>query len=175
MRRSRGNHRVPLDGRELAQRCAAATCRFRGCSVRAGAHLLSLAAPACSGRRSAGIAPAKPSAFAPPHPRATSAALGLRPPRDLRSRLASLISELASHEVPGFGAAALPSALGHEVLASALANCEGPRRLRIRPAVANLPPPPRHPCWRTKCRDAAISTRTKALEGLESCRRGGAS
>jgi hypothetical protein len=30
-------------------------------------------------------------------------------------------------------------------------------------------------CWRGKCRDVAISTRTKAPEGLESCRRGGAS
>ena len=121
MRRWRGNQPVPLDGRELAQRRAAATCRFRGCSVRAGTHLL------CSPRRHApagvrpGSRPAKPSAFAPPHPRATSAALGLRPPRALRLHLASLISELASHEVPGFGAAALPSALGLEALAAALA------------------------------------------------------
>jgi hypothetical protein len=35
--------------------------------------------------------------------------------------LASFISELASHEVPGFVAPALPSLLGLEVLASALA------------------------------------------------------
>jgi hypothetical protein len=48
-------------------------------------------------------------------------ALELRPPRALRSRLASFISELASHEVPGFGAPALPSALGLKALASALA------------------------------------------------------
>jgi hypothetical protein len=72
-------------------------------------------------------------------------ALGLRPPRASRSRLASFISELASHEVPGLGAPALPSALGLEALASALAIREGPRRLRIRPAVAILPPPPRQP------------------------------
>jgi hypothetical protein len=48
-------------------------------------------------------------------------ALGLRPPRALPSRMASFISELASHEVPGFGAPALPSALGLEALALALA------------------------------------------------------
>jgi len=48
-------------------------------------------------------------------------ALGLRPPRAFRSRMASFISELASHEVPGFGAPALPSALGPEALAPALA------------------------------------------------------
>jgi hypothetical protein len=53
----------------------------------------------------------------------------------LRSRLSSFISELASHEVPGFGAPALPSTLGLKALASALAS-RGPRRLRIRPAVA---------------------------------------
>jgi hypothetical protein len=35
--------------------------------------------------------------------------------------MASFISELASHEVPGFGAPALPSALGLEALALALA------------------------------------------------------
>jgi len=48
-------------------------------------------------------------------------ALRLRPPRALRSRMASFISELASHEVLGFGAPALPPALGLEALASALA------------------------------------------------------
>jgi len=35
--------------------------------------------------------------------------------------MASFISELASHEVPEFGAPALPSSLGLEALASALA------------------------------------------------------
>jgi hypothetical protein len=58
--------------------------------------------------------------------------------------LSSFISELASHEVPGFGAPALPSALGLEALASAL-TMQGPRRLHIRPAVANLPSSPRQP------------------------------
>jgi hypothetical protein len=62
-----GNHPVPLDGRELAQRRAAATCRSRGCSVRARSHLLLPAAPACAGRRRPGSHPAEPSAFAPPH------------------------------------------------------------------------------------------------------------
>lgn len=37
-------------------------------------------------------------------------------------------------------------------------------------AVAILPPPPWQACWRSKCRDAAISTHTKALERPESCR-----
>jgi hypothetical protein len=80
-----------------------------------------LAAPACSGSRRPGPAPAKPSALAPPHPRAASAGARSPPPRALRSRLSSFISELASHEVPGFGAPALPSALGLKALASALA------------------------------------------------------
>jgi hypothetical protein len=48
-------------------------------------------------------------------------ALGLHSPRAIRSRLSSFISELASHEAPGFGAPTLPSALGLEALASALA------------------------------------------------------
>jgi hypothetical protein len=66
-----------------------------------------------------GSHPAKPSAFAPPHPlRCLHTALGLRPPPALPSRFASFISELASHEVPGFGASALPSALGLEALRS---------------------------------------------------------
>jgi hypothetical protein len=39
--------------------------------------------------------------------------------------MSSFISELASHEVPGFGAPALPSSLGLEALASALAIARG--------------------------------------------------
>jgi hypothetical protein len=46
--------------------------------------------------------------------------LGLRP-ASLPVRLVSFISELASHEVPGFGAPVLPSVLGLEALAPALA------------------------------------------------------
>jgi hypothetical protein len=145
---------------------------FRGCSVRAGAHLL------CSPLRHApaGIGRDRIPRSRPRSRRLTLAlplqAFGLRR-REPPVVLCLLLSELASHEVPGLGAPALLSALGLEDLASALAI--GPRRLRIRPAVASLPPPPRQPCWRTKCRDVAISTRTKASEGLESCRRGGAS
>jgi hypothetical protein len=101
-------------------------------------------------------------------------ALGLRPPRPLRSRMASFISELASHEVPGFGAPALPSVLGLEALASASAiardhgvSASGRRWRSCLRRLGNQ--------LGIKCRDAAISTRTKAPEGLESCRRGGAS
>jgi hypothetical protein len=175
MRRWSGNHPAPLDGRELARRRAAATCRpqrmFSSC--RSSPPLL--ATQACSGRRSTGSHPPKPSAFAPPHPRAASA--GVRSPSASGppSRLTSFISELASNEVPGFGAPALPSALGLEALAPALAIARDDGVFRIRPAVASLPPPPRQPCWCTKCRDVAISTRTKAPEGLEPCRRGRAS
>jgi hypothetical protein len=94
---------------------------FRGCSVRAGTHLLLLAAPACSGSTRPGSHPAKPSAFAPPPPHAASADARSPSAASLRSRMASFVSELASHEVPGFGAPALPSALGLEALASASA------------------------------------------------------
>ena len=88
--------------------------------------------------------------------------------------LASFISELASHEVPGFWAPALPSALVLEPLASALAitrddgaSASGRRWrscLRRHGSLLGI-----------KCRNVAIPTRTKAPEGLESCRRGGAS
>jgi hypothetical protein len=88
--------------------------------------------PPCSPRWHApagvrpGSHPAKPSAIAPPHPlRCLHTALGLRPPPALPSRFASFISELASHEVPGLGAPALPSALGLEALASASAIARG--------------------------------------------------
>jgi hypothetical protein len=90
------------------------------------------------------------------------------------SRLTSFISELASHEVPGFGAPALPSALGLEAIASALAIA--------RDHGVSAPVGGGDSCLRrhgnllaTKCRDVAISTRTKAPDGLQSCRRGGAS
>jgi len=85
--------------------------------------------------------------------------------REPRSRFDSVVSERASHEVPGFGSPALPSALGLKALAPASAIARDHGVFRIRPAVAILPPPPRQPCWRTKCRDAAISTPTKAPEG----------
>ena len=75
--------------------------------------------------------PAKPSVVAPSHPHAASACVRLRPPRVLPSRMASLISELASHEVPGFGAPALPSALGLEALA---------QHWRLRGTTASPPP-----------------------------------
>ena len=122
MRRWRRNHAVPLDGRELAQTRAASNLPLQRMfsSCRFSPPLP--AAPACSGRRSAGIACRR--AF-----RVGAAltlalllhTLGLRPPRALPSRMASLISELASHEVPGLGAPVLPPALGLEALASALA------------------------------------------------------
>ena len=105
-----------------------------------------LAAPACSGRRQPGS-----------QSRQAVCDLAASPSRCLCGRsnsisrgssgsaLTSFISELACYEVPGFGAPALPSALGLKALALALAIARGPRRLRIRPAVANLPPPPRQP------------------------------
>jgi hypothetical protein len=71
----------------------------------------SLAAPACSGKRRPGPATREPSAIAQQHPgRLSSRALGLRPLRAFRSRRGLLVSERASHEVPGFGAPAPPSA-----------------------------------------------------------------
>jgi hypothetical protein len=117
---------------------------FRGCSVRARAHL------PCSPRRHApaGVWPrsntAEPSALAPPHPRAASPGVGAPSAASLPSRLASLISELASHEVPGFGAPALPSALGLGGLASALAIARD-HGVSASGRATILPPPPRHP------------------------------
>jgi hypothetical protein len=90
------------------------------------------------------------------------------------SRLTSFISELASHEVPGFGAPALPSALGLEALASALAIARD-HGVSAPAGGGDSCPAATATCWHTKCRDVAISTRTKAPKGLESCRRGGAS
>jgi hypothetical protein len=65
-------------------------------------------------------------------------ALGLRRLEPPVVRLASFISELASHEVPGFGAAALPSALGLEALASAVAIARDGGVFASGPAVAIL-------------------------------------
>ena len=125
MRRWRGNHPVPWTGASSREGARPQPAAFRGCSVRAGVHLL------CSPRRRApaGVGRDRIPPSRSPSRRLTLAppllALGLRPPRALRSRLAFLISELASHEVPGFGAPALPSALGLEALASALAIARG--------------------------------------------------
>lgn len=77
-------------------------------------------------------------------------ALGLRPPRALASRMASLISELAFHEVPGFGAPALPPGLGLEALASALAIARD-HGVSHRPAVAIPASAATATCWHTKC------------------------
>jgi len=75
----------------------------------------------CFGRRSAGSRHERPSAVVPPSlPRPPLQAFGFRC-REPRSRFTSVISERASREVPGSGAPALPSALGLEALASALA------------------------------------------------------
>ena len=133
-----------------------------------------LAALACSSRRSAGIASRQAVRVRAVSPlRCLHTALGLRPPPALRSRFASFISEPASHEVPGLGAPALPSALGLEALAfaSAIARDHGVSASGQRWQTCLR----RHNLLVVKCRDVAISTRTKAPEGLESCRRGGAS
>jgi len=73
-----------------------------------------------AGARPDRIPPSRPLRAVSPL-RCLHTALGLRPPPALPSRFASFISELASHEVPGFGAPALPSALGLEALAFASA------------------------------------------------------
>jgi len=160
---------------------------IRGCSVRADAHLL------CSPRRHApaGVRPGSPPPSrprsAPPHPRAAPA--GARPssPRALRSPWSSFISELASHEVPGFGAPALPSALGLEAFASALVIARDHGVLRFRPAVAILPPPPRasllanqvprrghlHPYKGTRGARIVSARRAELMRSFRGCRSGG--
>ena len=175
MRRWRGNHAVPLDGRELAQTRAAATCRFRGCSVRAGSHLL------CPPRRHApaGVRPgshaAEPSALAPPSPSRCSCTRSVSVRREPSGRAWPPSSPSSPPmRCPGWG-----------LQRSRRLSASKPLRPHWRSRGITASP---HPagggepasaatatCWRTKCRDVAISTRTKAPEGLESCRRGGAS
>ena len=122
MRRWRGNYPAPLDGRELAQRRAAATCRLQRMfsSCRSSPPLP--AAPVCSGRRPGGIAYRQPCAI-----RAAS------PWRCLCWRSSSVRREPSGRawppsspssppmRCPGSGAPVLPSVLGLEALASALA------------------------------------------------------
>jgi hypothetical protein len=163
-----------LGRRELAPRRAAATCRFRGCSVRAGSHLL------CSPRRHASAGVGR-NLLPPSRPRwrrltlpLLLQALGLRPPRALWSRLASFISELASMRCPGSG-------LQRSRRLSASKPLRPPWRSRgttASPHSAGGGDPASAAtatCSRTQAETWAISTRTKAPEGLESCRRGGAS
>lgn len=122
-----------------------------------------------------GSRPAKPSAFAPPHPHAASA--------DVRSSLAASLP----------GRACPPSAPSSPPMRCPGSGLQCSRRLsasktlrppwRSRGATASPDPAgggdpasaATATCWRTKCRDAAVSTRTKAPGGLESCRLGGAS
>ena len=75
------------------------------------------------GRHLAGIAPRRAVRVRGPlHPHAASCRRSVFTRREPSGRaLSSFISELASHEVPGFGALALPSSLGLEALASASA------------------------------------------------------
>jgi hypothetical protein len=176
MRHRRGNP-VGSHGRSRAR----AKARGRnlppitGCSVRADPHLLRPAAQACFGGARPGPTPARPSALAPPHPHAASAG----------ARSSSAVS-LRSCALPPSSPSSPP------------VRCPGSRLRRSRRLLASKPLRPRwrsrgttaslHPAggggpafaatatfWRVKCRDVAISTRTKAPEGLESCRRGGAS
>ena len=147
---------------------------FRGCSVRACAHLLCW--PSGMLRQAFGR-----DRIAPHRPRwrrltLTLPSAGVRSPSASGppSRFTSFISEPASHEVPGFGAPALQSALGLEALRSPW-QLRGTTASPHRPAVAIPASAATATCWHTKCRDEAISTRTKAPERLQSCRRGGAS
>src|SRR5262245_3823019 len=71
---------------------------------------------------------------------------GPPPPRALRACSASVVSELASHEVLGFGASALPSALGVETLGASYAIATdrdvpaSSRRVRTHSSPATAPP-----------------------------------
>jgi hypothetical protein len=101
---------------------------------------------------------------------------GIRSPRAFRLRLASFPPSAPPNEVPGVRGLLRSRRLATSGpcacwLSRAVRGiCASSRRQR-----SCLLRPPRHPCWRIKCRDVAISTRTKAPEGLESCRREGAS
>ncbi len=134
-----------LDGRELAQRRAAATCRLHRTFSSCPFSPPLLAAPAYSGRR-------RPDRMPPGRPRRRRLTLalplllpGLRPPRAFRLRF-GLPSSPSSppRRCPGSGlqrSRLLPASKPTR----RLSDREGPRRLRIRPAVAILPPPPRQP------------------------------
>jgi len=150
MRRLRGNHPAPLDGRDLARKRAAATCRLRPEDVQFVPVLTSSARRAGTLRQAFGR-----DRIAPSHPRSRRLtlalpllALGLRPASH-PVRLVSFISELASHEVPGFGAPVLPSVLGlflvgwQLMIVAMMLPSSLPLVRMFRAAAANQPHPPR--------------------------------
>jgi hypothetical protein len=167
----RGNHPVPLDWRELAQRRAAATL-----PPSKGVQLVPLLTS--SARRSGMLRQASAGTCSRQAVRIGAAALALPllAPGILRSEPSGRACPPSSPSsppmrCPGSGLQRSCRLLARSPCAR-LGDREGPRRLRIRSAVANLPSPPRQPCWRTKFANVAVSTSTKAPEGLESCRRG---
>jgi hypothetical protein len=147
MRRWRGNHPAPLDGassRKGARPQPAASEDVQFVPVltsfaRRARMLRQASARTCS-RQAVRVGAA--------HPRAASAgAVSIR--REPSGRACpSLISELASHEVPGFGAPALPSALGLEALASALAIARDQGVSAFRPGGGEPSSAPAAACWR---------------------------
>jgi hypothetical protein len=146
-RRWRGNLRFRWTGASSRQGARPQPAAFRGCSVRAGAHLLARRAGML--RQAFGrdrIPPSRPRSRRVTS-RCSLRAFGLNSPPALRSRLSSFISELASHEVSGFGAIALPPALGLEVLtsASAIARDHGVSASGWR--WRSLPPAATATCW----------------------------
>lgn len=170
IRRWRGTHTAPWTGSSSRKGARPQPAVFTGRSVRADPHLPCSPlrqAPAVVGRDR--IPPSRPRFAASPQRHLA----GARPPSAASSpsRLASFISELASSEVPGFGAPAL-----RQLSASK----PTPPLSRSRGTTASP-----HPVgggdpvsaataarWRTKCRDVAVSTHTRAMERLGSCRLG---
>jgi len=144
---------------------------LRGCPVRADAHLLRSMrrhAPASVGRDR--LPASRPRSRSSTPGDRLRGALGSVPPRAFRSRRGLLVSDRASHEVPGFGALALPSALGRKALRSPRRS-QGSRRPTSGcdgdPASAAAAT-----CWRAKCRAVVISTIYKGTRGPEPCRPG---
>jgi hypothetical protein len=174
-RRWRGNHPVPGRARARAKARGRKPSRFRGCSVRAGSHLLARRAGML--RQAFGrdrIPPSRPRSR-----RLTLCAASTRRSVFVRrqpSRRASPPSSPSSPPMrcPGSG-------LQRSRRLSASKPLRSPRQSRgttasPHPASGGKPAfAPTATCWLVKCRDVAVSTRTKAPEGLESCRRGGAS
>jgi hypothetical protein len=170
-----GTLRLPWDGRELAERPRPQPAAFRGCSVRAGSHLL------CPPRRHApaGVGWDR---MPPSRPRSHRLTLAL-PLQAVRSPSASSLSGRACP--PSSPSSPPMRCPGSGLQRSSRLSASKPLRPPWRSRVATGSPHPASggkpafaataTCWLVKCRDVAVSTRTKAPQGLESCRRGAAS